>query len=188
METGDDSEGVGLTAGEPLAIAVDSIRTLAARVRLSLNERLETETGDISADPARKLQTSKHSETGFAIITVTCDVLYVLPILEAVESVLADGSFDPALGILFDYRPVGLHRGIMATFLRRLVDAVCSPTGLNSRCAVLLDAHTDLAAHPVSRYASEAYGHSDNFRLFNDEQQAAEWLVPGHYRQPIEKR
>ena len=68
--------------------------------------------------------------------------------------------------------------------LRPLDDAICSPTGLNSRCAVLLDPQTDLAAHPVSRYASEAYGHSDNFRVFIDEQQAAEWLVPGTHQQP----
>src|SRR3954464_15751254 len=99
-----------MTAGEPLAIAIESIRTFIAKVRLSVNERLETETGDVSAELPRKLQTSKHSETGVPIVTVTCDVLYVLPILEAVESVLADASFDPALGILFDYRPLGLHR------------------------------------------------------------------------------
>ena len=79
-------EGLGVTAGEPLAIATESVRTLIAKVRLSVNKRLETEPIDARADSARKLETSQHNRLGFAIVTVNCDFVgYVLPILEGVE-------------------------------------------------------------------------------------------------------
>jgi hypothetical protein len=177
-----------LTAGEPLAIAAESIRTMIAKLRAWRTEPPRTDTVDVSADSAKKVEISQHHETGFAIVTVTCfskgDKDHFLTILETVDSVLTDNSFNHALGILFDYREAGLHGQILAAGLRSVLGVVTHPNYLNSRCAMVLDPQTDLALFPMSLFASEAHGHSHNFRVFIDEQQATKWLVPGDHQQP----
>ncbi len=160
------------------AIAAESIRTLLARFRAA-SEKLAPGEPALSPDA---VETSQHHLEHSAVVTVKRlsppDAGgHWLDILTALESVLNDASFRPELGILFDYRQTDLRGAMFAAALRSLVGAVSSPKGLNSRCAMVLDAKVDLAEFPLSLFASVAYGESHNFRVFVNEDEAAGWVA-----------